>query len=153
MKNEKINYFRIDFYLILIHVILLSISYIIYCLYPTEPNSKNLILLLFLFIAVCEIIPILFIIAIVLPHLDTNIKYVKIKKIFLIILYFISSFFILTFIGISSFLNENVFIHITTYTSILFISIYFSIIRFVKLTKDQYLFIISILIIFLLFIL
>lgn len=107
-NNKRNNYFRIDLYLLSLHIILLLISYTVSYYYPYIVNSsKNLILLLFILIAVCELIPALFITGIVLPHLDQNIKFIKTKKFFLMILYWISSFFIMTFIGSSDFFYEN----------------------------------------------
>jgi hypothetical protein len=144
-NNERNNYFKIDLYLILIHIFLLTVSYIISYHYPYISNSsKNLILLLFIFIAVCELIPALFITAIVLPHLDKNIKFIRTKKFFLMILYWLSSFFILTFIGISRFFYENVIFYSSIFTFIFLASIYLSMICVAKLTKETYLFILTI---------
>lgn len=144
-NNERKNYFKIDLYLLFIHIILLSVSYAISYHYPYISNSsKNLILLLFILIAVCELIPALFITAIVLPHLDKNIKFIKTKKFFLMILYWISSFFVLTFIGTSRFFYEHVIFYSSIFTFIFFTSIYLSMIRIAKLTKETYLSIIII---------
>lgn len=144
-NNEKNNYFKIDRYLVLIHIFLLTVSYIISYHYPYISNSsKNLILLLFIFITVCELIPALFITALVLTHLDKKSKFIKTKKFFLMLLYWISSFFILSFIGTSRFFYENIIFYSSIFTFIFLASIYLSMIRIAELTKETYLFILTI---------
>lgn len=129
--------YGIDLKLILIHSILLIFSYLIYKSFAYTPQQKDMSGLFLLIISVLGGFVGLILLALSLLRLDRSIRNIRLFKVILAFVYWISSSTIFIFLGLSKFFYNNPLVAIIF--AILFLtSLYFSVVRLADMRKKDW---------------
>ncbi len=139
MSNMKVQrHYRPDLYLLMIHALLLALSFALVKFYPhiiTKPDMSGLF---FMLISILGGIIAIVILAVSLGRLDRSVRALAINKFMLGVLYWISSTAIFVLSGYSEFLFNNP-LCILIFAGILYPSLYFSILNIADMRKKDWL--------------
>ncbi|WP_332605258.1 hypothetical protein [Acinetobacter sp. ESBL14] len=132
------NYYRIDIILTVIHAALLLISWISYTVFPFIRTKPDMSGLFFMIISILGGMIALILLAVVLPRLDQSVSQLALKKFLFALLYWISSSIIFILFGNTLLLFNQPLPCILIFSFIFLGSIYFSVIRFAHIRKQDY---------------
>ncbi len=142
--------YRIDLKLILIHVFLLLGSYLTYKNFAYVPEQKDMSALFFMIISVLGGIIGVIILAVALRRLDHSIQNLALYKFFLTFTYWISSTLIFIMLGSSKFFYNEPMVMLV-FILLFFASLYFSVLKVANMRKKDYVILIAITLVFILF--
>jgi len=132
------NAFRVDYYLVPLHLLALLSSYIFHLVLPHSPNPKSMAGIFFLIVIVLGAMAGLIILGISLPRLNRQIPYFALKKFLLACGYWLSSSFIFIFMSLSKYFYDTLFA-IAFFVLFFFGSLYLSVLKSADMRFRDYL--------------